>query len=329
MTFAAPSSRVETLLSMLAYRRPGGSKTERRFIREFIDPLGVEVDAVGNRIKRVGDAPILWSSHTDTVHRHGGTQEVVVVDNMAAVGPGSNCLGADCTTGVWLMTEMIKAGVPGLYIFHREEEWGGIGSSHVADNTPGLLAGISCAIAFDRKGTGSIVTHQAGGRCCSDAFAGSLGAALKMPALVPDTGGTFTDTANYTHLIPECTNISVGYYGQHTAGEMQDLEFAERLLDALLAADFSELVVQRDPTVVETRYGGLRAGSVTWKDDAWWDQAAEPWLSPAEAFGRRHTHDIRSLLRDHADELAEWLEDNGISAADLVAEIEGRGGVVD
>ena len=40
-----------------------------------------------------------------------------------------------------------------------------------------------------------------------------------------DTGGSFTDTANYTDIIPECTNLSCGYYNAHTQSEYQITHF--------------------------------------------------------------------------------------------------------
>ncbi|BCJ91816.1 hypothetical protein IZ6_25510 [Terrihabitans soli] len=167
------------LLEMLQTKRPAGSKAERRFIKRYLKPLGCSQDGFGNLILRIGDAPVLWSSHTDTVHREGGTQHVVLEGVIArlAANSKSNCLGADCTAGVWLMVEMIRAGVEGLYIFHREEECGGRGSRFIATRTPELLDGIKYAIAFDRYGYQSVITHQFD-RCCSDEFGVSLSKAL-------------------------------------------------------------------------------------------------------------------------------------------------------
>lgn len=319
MTLATPRPEAAKLMAMLRYRRPAGSKTEKAFIREFLEPLGVERDAFGNLHKRIGDAPVLWSSHTDTVHSQGGMQRLEVEGNIVKAAGASNCLGADCTTGVWLMAEMIQAGVPGLYVFHREEEMGGGGSDFIARKTPGLLAGIHYAIAFDRMGTSSIITHQAGGRCCSDAFAVSLSEGLGL-GMHLDDGGTFTDTANYVDLVGECTNISVGYKNQHRATETQDIAFALSLRDALLCLDLGRLVSHRSPGEIEYRnrmpksYGSYRPGG--WMDDAWWDDAA-PRLPPSPT--------VRSLVKEYPDEIADWLEDNGINAHDLLDEVRQRG----
>jgi hypothetical protein len=184
LALPAPKERPEhtkRLLEMLSYRRPGGSKTERKFIRRYLAPLSMQIDQYGNHIKRIGDAPILWSCHTDTVHKFGGRQHTKIQSNIVSANDAqSNCLGADCTAGVWLMTEMIRANIPGLYVFHREEESGGMGSNWLLKNTPELLEGIKYAIAFDRRGNKSVITHQFGGRCCSDAFAASLANAIGM-----------------------------------------------------------------------------------------------------------------------------------------------------
>lgn len=313
-------TRSEELLAMLAYRRPAGSKTERRFINRFILPLGVRQDARGNLYKLVGDTTTVWSSHTDTVHKEGGQQSLRVDGDIVSVPPvsRSNCLGADCTTGVWLMVQMIRAGKPGLYIFHREEETGGEGSYYIAKKTPGVLAGMQRAIAFDRLGKDSIITHQGRMRCASDTFAKELGRRLGL-GMTPDPTGSFTDTANYTDLIGECTNISVGYLSQHTAKETQDLVFAERLLDALLELDAETLPSIRKPgeedwDSYDARFGSGRGYSRGWSDpfmdDTWEDD-----LYPKSIIG---------IVKDYPELIADWLEENGISRANLIEEIRQR-----
>lgn len=218
-------SRLPTLPGLLRYKRPARSETEEEFIRDYI-PL--DQDDYGNLICSIGPTPTtLWSCHTDTVHKKPGTQTVSLIDDRFAIS-GSNCLGADDTTGIWIMLNMISRKVPGLYIFHRDEEVGGLGSRYIATKTPHLLNGIKRAIAFDRKGYAEAITHQRNQRTASDAFASTLG--------VP-TYGTFTDTANYTDLVPECTNISVGYFNQHTPREYQDIDYAQQVLERICRYD--------------------------------------------------------------------------------------------
>lgn len=237
-------NRAIELLAMLRTMRPANSITERDFVEQWVAPLGTEPDGYGNHWLTIGDSPILWSCHTDTVHRHPGVQYVGFQDGCAYV-TRSNCLGADDTVGVWIMRNMILAGVPGTYVFHRAEEVGGVGSGWVVDNTPERLAGIDFAIAFDRKGYHDVIIDQMG-KTASETFAWSMAKALEPLAYEP-ADGIFTDTQVYSGLVCECSNISVGYHGQHTSGEWQDVDYALRLLDTLIAADFTGLVAHRDP----------------------------------------------------------------------------------
>lgn len=257
-------------MDMLSYRRPDGSKTEVAFLKKFILPLDVEVDHSGNHIKRIGTAPVLWSCHFDTVAFRGGRQKITSTARgiiKLAKRSKSNCLGADDTGGVWLMVNMIRAGVEGLYVFHRGEECGGIGSSFIAKHTPELLDGIKYAIALDRKGTMDVITHQFG-RCCSDKFGMALAVALGDHWL-PDDTGMFTDTANYTEIVPECTNLSIGYEHCHSRKEWIDFNFLKGLLDTLVKLDVTSLPVDRDPTDWDDNdyYGNCT--SVEHLDDNW------------------------------------------------------------
>lgn len=258
---SATKAQVDELFQILSIMRPHGSKTEAKFIEEFIKPLNPTVDGIGNQIVRIGDAPIMWSCHIDTVHNYGGIAPLKVDDKgIITVHDRSmaNCLGADDGAGIWLMKQMILAERPGLYVFHRGEERGGIGSKWLAKNTPKVLDGIEAAIAFDRKDTESIITHQFGGRCCSEVFANSLSDAIGL-GMKSDSGGSFTDTASYTDLVGECTNVSVGYKWQHSRTEFQDMPFLLKLLDHMLQVDTRDLKFKRKPGEKEpTRYYGGR-----------------------------------------------------------------------
>lgn len=246
-----PEAQGSSLITMLQYRRPAGSKTERKFIADFISPLGTTSDKKGNHFIRIGDAPIMWSCHTDSVHRTGGYQKVVKKGTTGfVVGVSthdtSNCLGADDAAGVWLMREMILKEVPGLYVFHRYEESGCHGSRWIVKNNPGLVHGIKFAMALDRKGKQDIITYQSGSRCCSDEFAASLGYQLELGYKACEWG-SFTDTAHYTGLIGECTNLSVGYNSAHTSSEDLDVVHLLQLLDKLIHLDVKALVDKRKP----------------------------------------------------------------------------------
>lgn len=235
------------------------------------------IDDKGNVIIKVGkhlvDYKTLFSCHLDTMHTD---REVDKLFNLHSVtsGPADDqgkifacswnekkkeyeeeVLGADDKLGVFICIKMIEANIPGLYVFHVGEERGGVGSEYIKKNTPELLKGLNRAIAFDRMNYTDIIDWQRGGNCCSkkfgEALAEALNSELKLPALKYKSGiiGSFTDTANYRELIPECTNISVGYFNQHSKQEHFDEFFLQhQLLPAILKVKWEELPTDRDHT---------------------------------------------------------------------------------
>jgi hypothetical protein len=253
-------TRVQELLDMLTYCRPAGSPTERAFIARYIRPLpGAIQDMCGNWHVEQGDQRVLWSAHTDTVHKLEGRQTVrynpatmIAQLSRRSKRQGRNCLGADDTAGVFILCEMIRAGIPGHYVFHYAEERGGIGSNGLAKHAPDLVSNSDIAIAFDRRGGSDVITSQYGSRCASDTFALSLAAEIARvnPRLdYASASGVYTDTAEYMHLIPECTNLSVGYLHEHSDRECLYIWHTLQLLDAMLHLDTDRLIVEREPKV--------------------------------------------------------------------------------
>jgi len=247
-TRGAISSEPRELLEMLTYARPHESDMEQAFVNRYVVPVAPDYDGYGNHSVRIGDAPVLWSCHTDTVDRRPGRKQVQVWDGTVYLvgGKAGMCLGADDGAGVWIMREMIRAKVPGLYIFHRGEERGGLGSGWIVDHNRSMLDGIEAAIALDRKGTQSIITHQMGMRCCSAKFAEQVKAELNLGYVTDDTG-VFTDTANYAPYVSECTNLSIGYEREHGPTETLDLQHVVMLRDAMTRFNPGCLGAYRDP----------------------------------------------------------------------------------
>lgn len=245
------------LASMLRYRRPARSSGEEEFIKRFIDPIpGMFADNFGNRIL-LGKSRTMISCHTDTVHKTTGVQKIHVntagVITLSNRELESNCLGADDTAGCYAALCMIEAGVDATYIFHRDEEIGGLGSSWLASHHEDWLSSsFDHCIALDRRGTHDIIVNQIPGDCCSDKFARALGRYLHMGHR-PEWG-TFTDSANYCHLIPECTNLSVGYENEHSKRESLDTVYLNRLVKRLVKLDFSSLPVDRNPLLSVTEF---------------------------------------------------------------------------
>jgi hypothetical protein len=303
---------ITTLLEILRLKRPDQSDTEENFVRGFLDNVpGMLCDDFGNRYMVVGDQPptTLWSCHTDTVSKDGGFQNVQWDGDILKLHQGrpGDCLGADDGAGLWLLLELIKVNKPGLYIFHRAEEVGGKGSRFFAKKPSIPLDSIKRAIAFDRKNVSSIITKQGGSRTCSDAFAKALAEELNAhePSFVykTDSTGVFTDTKSYMDIIPECTNVSVGYFREHGPLETLDVAHLLKLREACLAIDFDALPTERDPTEIEEHWYGGYAG---YSSSAYYTTNETP---------------MEKLLHSRRYALAQWLEDQGWTAAALDTEL--------
>ena len=267
----------ERLHEMLRYKRPHEGKTEHIWVDRFLGKYETEyIDEAAFLIEvPLADgtqSKTIFSCHVDTVHRTDGMQRVKYDrKTQCYFKDDGEPLGADDGAGAWIMLEMIDAGIPGMYIFHRGEERGGIGSSYMASKFGHWLEKFDRAIAFDRRGSSDVITHQGSQRCCSDDFAQALSDAFNAHndelMYVPDDGGVFTDTANYTELIPECTNVSCGYQNEHTGKETLHLPTVFALRDACLSVDWENLPTKRDPKVVEYLdygYGNKLTGWGSW-----------------------------------------------------------------
>lgn len=347
------------LLDILSWRRPHGSDAELEFILEHLTPLSkhqnvssYSVDDFGNICVTVGanpSHPLLFSCHVDTVSTKGGRQAIGWKQDEPDViclvkKQAGRSLGADDGAGLWLLLEMIDAGQEGRYIFHRGEEVGRLGSQYIAQHTPELLDGVQACIAFDRRDHDNLITHQLGQRGCSTGFADSLiqaisqasGAAL---AYREDDTGSYTDSYSYFDLIPECTNLSVGYDGEHGPRETLDAAHIWRLKEAMTKADLSKLRFERDPYASQERtYGAwnYRQNDWLWDDD-------DACYMPAERTGGRYrtarnaldidsdlgasggTYDIsgdleslEDLVLNYPMKAAELLQDLGLTSWEFI-----------
>ena len=72
-----------------------------------------------------------------------------------------------------------------------------------------------------------------------------------------DPGGVYTDSYSFIDYAPECTNVSIGYYSEHTGREKQNLTYLAALAKAAVKVKWEELAVARkvgiDPTM-STKY---------------------------------------------------------------------------
>ena len=212
-------------------------------------PKGVKKDEHGNYFITIGDNfTTMFTSHLDTACRYFKNVKHVQTETTIKTD-GKTILGADDKAGMTVMLYMISKKVPGLYYFFIGEEVGCIGSSKLS--TTFNWPDITKVISFDRRGTSSIITEQMFGRCCSEEFALALADSLNSTGLgldmEPDDTGIITDSAQFVDIVPECTNISVGYYNEHTTSEVQDIEFLTRLCRACVKVDWESLPIYRIP----------------------------------------------------------------------------------
>ena len=235
---------------------------------------GLQTDEFGNLFIKIGESDVMFTSHLDTA-TSALSQVTHVFEEDIIKTDGKSILGADDKAGVTVMLYMIKNNIPGLYYFFLGEEVGCIGSKKVAEvQKKEKIEGINKVISFDRRGTSSIITYQTSRRCCSDAFGEALSKQLNDAegtfTYKNDDTGVLTDSVQFISIYPECTNISVGYYSEHTFSERQDIDHLTKLAEACLKVDWTSLPVERDFTKTEYKtytssYGGYYGGG--WDDD--------------------------------------------------------------
>ena len=195
---------------------------QEHLIRKYL-PKELTKDSVDNYWIKIGESDTMFASHLDTAAfkrekvnhvfdeattKSGGVERYIETD-------GKTILGADDRTGVVIMMYMIEHNIPGLYYFFMGEESGTVGSTNAIETFPEFFEPYKKCISFDRKGYGSVITVQMGGRCCSPAFATKLSSELTTATGYKhdsDPTGIYTDSAVFMDLIPECTNLSVGYF---------------------------------------------------------------------------------------------------------------------
>ena len=284
----------KALSRALSLKRPHKGAGEQLLLNWIASHAGAGADpffdTCGNLhidLRKTKNNKTLFVAHVDTVHRDDGPNKIVKTRThwQASGAP----LGADDGAGVALLMQLLTRGVPAYYVFTVGEECGGVGATFLAKHYPDLLRQFDRAIAFDRRGTDSVITHQGYGRCCSDTFAQALSEQLmdkSYDALMymPDDTGVYTDTAEFTDLIPECTNISCGYMHEHSERESLDIRHLVTLANAICRIDWDGLPTERDPSVHESKWDaydtwgtGSEATSVSSSFGAGWQLADTDW----------------------------------------------------
>jgi hypothetical protein len=243
-----PTDIKSTFISLVTETYPHGYEEE---VLKYL-PNFLKKDKHGNYYYIIGNTDTAFTCHLDTASR---TKSRVNLREFEKDGQtfiktdGSSILGADDKAGVTVLLYMIHNNVPGVYWFFIGEERGGIGSRDVAkdyDSYP-FMKDIKKIVSFDRRNYYSVITSQMGVSCCSNEFAQSLCDQLNKSGLklALDPTGIFTDSASFIDIIPECTNVSVGYFDEHRHTEIQNITYLKKLCKAAVACDWDKLVVKR------------------------------------------------------------------------------------
>lgn len=240
-----PKDVRSTFISLVTETYPHGHEEE---VVPFIAQAGLKKDEFGNYYKIIGKSETMFTSHLDTADRK--KSKVTLYSETADgqehfMSDGTTILGADDKAGVTVMLYLIAHNIPGVYYFFIGEERGGIGSGKVSSIFEKVehLKGIKRCVSFDRRNYYSVITEQLGMECCSDQFAQALADQYNAQGMKfsLDPTGIYTDSASFIDQIPECTNISVGYFDEHTTKESQNITYLQKLAKASVNIKWEDL----------------------------------------------------------------------------------------
>lgn len=157
-----------------------------------------------------GDIPIALVAHMDTVWAE--PSEEILYDEKKNIMWGVGGTGFDDRTGVFLIIQIIKAGLRPHIIFTTDEEKGCVGASVLgAKKMP--FADLRYVIELDRRGTNDCVFYD----CDNRNFVDYVEGFGFVEAL-----GSFTDISEICENWKVAgVNLSVGYKDEHTNQERQ------------------------------------------------------------------------------------------------------------
>ncbi len=248
----------EIFLSLSAKTTLSGSESDIfNIIEQFAD---LSYDSFGNGYVKIGHSDTVFMSHLDNYCEKSQTVNHIIDHNFIRTD-GTTILGADDKAGVTIMLYMISHQIPGLYCFFKSEEIGCLGSKAFKMEKFQMLSSYKKCVSFDRKGYSDIVICQNSINTASADFANDLIEEIgkEFDYKICENGG-ITDSFNFKYLIPECINISVGYFQQHTFKENIDISFLTKLAKQCLKIDWQGLSAYREvPSLNQVMYQEITA----------------------------------------------------------------------
>lgn len=228
-------------LNLTEYTIPHGME----YTLEKFFPRGIQEDGCGNYFIKIGkNSKTIFTCHMDTAC-YSYEKVTHVIDGEFISTDGKTVLSGDDKNGMAILLYMIYRKVPGTYYFFQGEESGMVGANAIKSRNISFFDDYDRMVSFDRRGYHSVITHQIGRRGCSQEFALKLAEELNKHNFNyrPDSTGIFTDSAAFIGIIPEVTNLSVGYFGEHSRSERTNIKFLEELSKASCLVPWEELPI--------------------------------------------------------------------------------------
>jgi hypothetical protein len=237
----------DTFLKLTEYTVPFGYEDTL----ESLLPNGFKKDEVGNYYYVIGESKTLFTTHLDTASKDR-VKINHIIDNNIIKTDGSSILGGDNKAGCCVLFYLIENKIPGTYYFFLGEESTvhknlPYGSLMALENNPDRFK-FNRSISFDRKEKGQMVVRQIAKNCASTEFADALIFEYKNLGVEyeKDKTGYYTDNAFFSDIIPECVNLSVGVWNEHTKNEYVDISYTEKVAKASAKIDWENLPTLRN-----------------------------------------------------------------------------------
>ncbi len=223
-------------------------------------------DSIGNYYIKIGNSKTLFTSHLDTYSKRYEKVNHIIRKSVIRTDE-TTILGGDNKNGVLILMYMIHNNIPGTYYFFIGEE--GIvtgescnGSSEALEKYPELFNNFDRAIAFDRRGEGSIVVKQRGRMTCSTEFADALVESFENNGLKFTKDYAYgTDSAVFLDVIPEITNISSSGKFEHSFLESTNIKYLKKVANASINIKWEELPTVRIPESVITEFDDVEVAN--------------------------------------------------------------------
>ena len=182
-----------------------------KVMRQYLHKHYSKVKTTIDYIYAEGDIPIALVAHLDTVFPQ--PPEEVYYDQRKGVIFGSDGLGADDRTGIWMIIQIIRLGLRPHIILTTDEESGCVGASMLVKDEPKCpFKDLRYLIQLDRRGKCDCVFYD----CENQEFEEYV-----------EKFGFITELGSFTDISVICpewkiagVNLSVGYINEHTKSEL-------------------------------------------------------------------------------------------------------------